>query len=131
MGIDREQARPILVTGGHRSGTGWVGQVLATSAQPVGYLWEPFSLRHRPGTLAVRWPFWFPYITEENGAPYRAPIERTLAWRYAVPSELYSLRSAKDAGRMARDWWRFGRYRRQHAVPLFKDPIAVFSAEWL
>jgi hypothetical protein len=131
MSFDREQARPILVTGGHRSGTGWVGQVLATSTQPIGYIWEPFSLRHRPGTLAVRWPYWFPYVTEENGAQYREPIERTLGWHYAASAELGSLRSAKDAGRMTRDWWRFARHRRRRAVPLFKDPIAVFSVEWL
>src|SRR3954447_25401690 len=105
MGIDREQARPILVTGGHRSGTGWVGQVLATSSQPVGYLWEPFSLRHRPGTLAVRWQHWFPYLTDENGAQYEEPIRQTLGWRYATLAELRSLRSLKDAGRMARDRW--------------------------
>ena len=32
---------------------------------------------------------------------------------------------------MARDAWRFARNRRRRAVPLLKDPIAVFSAEWL
>lgn len=131
MNMESRRERPILVTGGHRSGTGWVGQVLATSSQPIGYLWEPFSLRHRPGTLAVRWQHWFPYLTEENGAQYREPIQQTLAWRYAALAEARSLRTAKDAGRMARDWWRFRRYRRQRAVPLFKDPIAVFSVEWL
>jgi Sulfotransferase family len=123
--------RPILVTGGHRSGTGWVGQILSTSSQPVGYVWEPFSLRHRLGTLNVRWPYWFPYVTSENGAAYRDPIALTLAWRYAAMAETRSIRSAKDIGRMARDWWQFKRFQREQAIPLFKDPIAVFSAEWL
>jgi hypothetical protein len=32
---------------------------------------------------------------------------------------------------MGRDWYRFHRYQRTDARPLLKDPIAVFSAEWL
>jgi hypothetical protein len=123
--------RPILVTGCHRSGTGWVGQVIASSPTPIGYLWEPFSLLHRPGTLDVRWPYWFPYVCTENGPAYRDAIERTLRWEYAAAAELAAVRSPKDAARMARDWSRFRRHRRSEAIPLFKDPIAVLSSEWL
>jgi len=133
---DRERVilpavQPILVTGSHRSGTGWVGNVLAASPQPVGYVWEPFSILHRPGTCAARFPHWFPYICAENEHGVRRPVADTLEWRYAYRAELRAMRSAKDAARMARDAVRFARHRRAHAVPLLKDPIAVFSAEWL
>lgn len=123
--------QPILVTGSHRSGTGWVGTVLAASPQPVGYVWEPFSILHRPGTCAARFPHWFPYVCTENEDGVRGPVADMLAWRYAYAAELSALRSAKDAARMARDAARFARHRRAHAVSLLKDPIAVFSAEWL
>ena len=122
---------PILVTGSHRSGTGWVGQVLAASPRPLGYVWEPFSILHRPGTCAARFEHWFPYVCAENEADVRGPVDAMLAWRYAYGAELRALRRPKDAARMARDVWRFCRNRRAGAVPLLKDPIAVFSAEWL
>jgi hypothetical protein len=122
---------PILVTGGHRSGTGWVGQVLAASPTPIGYVWEPFSVRHRPGTCAARFPHWFPYLNEANANGVERAIADTLAFRYRPLAELRALRSPRDGGRMVRDWWRFERERRRHATPLLKDPIAIYSAEWL
>jgi hypothetical protein len=127
----RPPRRPILVTGAIRSGTGWVGQVLAASPTPIGYIWEPFSVRHRPGTLDIRWRHWFPYICDENAAPYIPAIEQSLRFDYRTSAELRSIRKAKDAGRMGRDWYRWWMQRRRGAAPLYKDPIAVFSAEWL
>jgi hypothetical protein len=127
----RPPQKPILVTGAIRSGTGWVGQILAASPTPIGYIWEPFSVLHRPGTLAIRWPHWFPYVCDENCAPYVAAIARSLRFEYRTGAELRSVQKPKDAGRMARDWYRWRNYRRHGAAPLYKDPIAVFSAEWL
>jgi len=122
---------PILITGSHRSGTGWVGQVLAASPRALGYVWEPFSILHRPGTCAARFPHWFPYVCSENEADVRGPVAAMLEWRYAYGAELAALRGPRDAARMARDASRFRQNRRRHAVPLLKDPIAVFSVEWL
>jgi Sulfotransferase family len=124
--------RPILVTGAHRSGTGWVGSMIAACPSPaVAYLWEPFSLLHRPGTLAVRFPYWFPYVCSENEAPHLEPVRDMLTFRYRPAAELMAVRSVKDAGRLVRDWLQFAQFRRAGARPLLKDPIAVFSAEWL
>src|SRR4029077_8889793 len=64
---------PILVTGSHRSGSTWVGQMLAAGSE-VGYIREPFSVLHRPGVLAVRFPYWFPYVCAENEGPFVAPV---------------------------------------------------------
>ncbi len=124
--------RAILVTGSHRSGTGWVGHMISTSSVPrVAYLWEPFSVLHRPGICNAPFPYWFPYVSYENEQPYVAPVRDMLAFRYKVGAELRAVRSPKDAARLARDRARFSRFRREDARPLLKDPIAVFSAEWL
>jgi hypothetical protein len=124
--------RPILVTGAHRSGTTWVGRVLAASTSPrLGYLWEPFNPRHRPGTFPVRFPRYFEYLCAENGTPYVEPLRAALAFRYRPGAELRSLGGPRDAARMARDWARFARDRRRCAAALVKDPIALFSSEWL
>jgi Sulfotransferase family len=124
--------RPILITGSHRSGTGWVGEMLAATPDPaLAYIWEPFSLRARPGIRDAPFRYWFTYVCAENEAPFKGPLADTLAFRYRPLAELRSLRSPKDAGRFVRDWYVTGRHRRRDAVPVFKDPIAVFSAEWL
>ncbi len=129
--MERPAGKPLLVTGAIRSGTGWVGQMLAASPTPLGYIWEPFSRLHRPGTLAIRWPHWFPYVCAENAEPFVPAIERSLVFDYQAKAELAVLRSVKDAGRMARDVARWRAYRRRGAAALYKDPIAVFSADWL
>ena len=129
--MERPPGKPLLVTGAIRSGTGWVGQVLAASPTPLGYIWEPFSPRHRPGTLAINWPHWFPYVCAENAEPLVPAIERSLRFDYQAGAELAAVRSVKDAGRMARDLTRWRGHRRRGAAALYKDPIAIFSAEWL
>jgi len=106
--------------------------VLAASTSPrLGYLWEPFNPRHRPGTFPVRFPRYFEYLCSENGAPCVEPLRASLGFRYRPGAELRSLRSPKDAARMGRDWARFARDRRRCAAALVKDPIALFSSEWL
>jgi hypothetical protein len=124
------EASPILVTGAHRSGTTWVGRMLSLSPA-VGYVEEPFSLRHRRGICDVIFPYWFMYVTPENEAPYVQPIKDMLAFRYRPGSELRTLHTPKDAARMVRDWWTVAAKRRRGLRPLVKDPIALFSAPWL
>jgi hypothetical protein len=122
--------RPILVTGSHRSGSTWVGKTLA-NAPDVGYIREPFGVHHRRGVLDVRFPYWFPYICSENEAPYLRPMRDMLAFRSHTAAGLASVRSPRDLALAAHDRVEFARFRRRRARPLLKDPIAVFSAEWI
>lgn len=123
--------KPLLVTGAHRTGTGWISRVLAKSPTPLCYVWEPFSPRHRPGALPVRFERYFQYVCAENAGDLADALADTIALRYRPLAELRSLRNPRDAGRMARDWWVFSRERRRGAAALLKDPIALFSSEWL
>ncbi len=105
--------------------------ICAAPSPPVAYLWEPFSLEHRPGICDANFPVWFQYVCADNADEYRGPIADMLAFSYKTHAELRVARTPRDAARLVRDRARFARYRRQSAVPLMKDPIAVFSAEWL
>jgi hypothetical protein len=120
---------PILVTGAHRSGTTWIGKMLAASPD-VTYISEPLNVLHRPGVLRVPTRFWYTYICKDNQAEFLSAFQETLRFRYHLWLELRSLRSAKDVGRMLRDlsWFLGGRLRRTR--PLLKDPFTVFSAPW-
>jgi len=120
---------PILVTGAHRTGTTWVGKMLAASGE-AAYISEPLNILHRPGVLLTPTRYWYTYICKENEAEYLPGLRQTLSFRYHTWAEIRSLRSRKDFLRMGRDWSTFlvGKIRRQR--PLLKDPFAVFSAPW-
>lgn len=122
--------KPILVTGSHRSGTTWIGKMLAATPE-VGYIHEPFNLTHRPGICTAKFPYWFTYITEENEAPYYEPLKNTFAFHFSLRAELPSIHSLRHACRMIKNYKNFALYRFRHAAPLIKDPIALFSSEWL
>ncbi len=125
-------SKPILVTGAHRSGTTWVGKMIAASPQ-VYYIQEPFNVDYppRPGISRTRMHYWFTYIAEQNANSYYQDLQDTLACRYDLRAESAALRSSRDVLRMLRDSSYTTYSRITHKSPLVKDPIALFSAEWL
>ena len=126
----RDDGTPILVTGSHRSGSTWVGRMIATSPR-VGYVHEPFNVNHHPGICPMRVPYWFTYVTEENAAAFRPAIEETLRFSYSPLAELKAARRPRHLARLIVDGGRFMRNRLLRCRPLLKDPLALFSAEWL
>lgn len=121
--------KPILVAGAHRSGTTWVGRMLAADPN-TAYISEPLNVLHRPGVLRAEVKHWYQYVAPENEAQYLPAFRDLLAFKYFLFDEIKSLRSRKDFLRMGRDLAIFtnGRLRKQRA--LLKDPFAVFSAPW-
>lgn len=122
--------KPILVTGSHRSGSTWVGQMLALPSS-VAYIHEPFNLYHRPGICKAKFDHWFSYVCDQNESLYLDDLESTLRFKYSVKEEVKVIGSAKDVLRLLRDYGRFTSYRLFSKRPLVKDPIAIFSAVWL
>lgn len=120
---------PILVTGSHRSGTTWVGRMLCASDE-AGYVHEPFNPIRSPGWFPEPLPYWFMYLTEVNAGPYESAIEDMLSFRYPARSLLRS-RSPKDVARQVPEIGRSLLYRARKRRALLKDPMALFSAEWL
>ena len=114
--------RPILVTGSIRSGSTWVGRMIASHPH-VTYVSEPMNA----GTSRSPIRHSFPFVTEQN----RQAVHSYLRTILACPDEaLYQLPPSRRWLRVDRvirgQWWRL-RGRR----PLVKDPTAFFSAEWL
>jgi sulfotransferase family protein len=115
--------RPILVTGMHRSGTTWVGRMLAASREAV-YFHEPLNpdcssaLLHR--TLETQ----YLYITEENEDDYLDAFRRLLA--FPLGSRLLEPRRGQRLRRLGR----LLQARATRARALLKDPFAVFSSPW-
>ena len=122
-------SHPILVTGAHRSGTTWVGRMLAADAN-TAYISEPLNVLHRPGVFSAKVSRWYQYICDENESEFLKPYEELLDFDYHLWAEIRSTRSRKDFLRMGRDFIIFynGSLRGQRV--LIKDPFAVFSTPW-
>ena len=124
------RTQPILITGAHRSGTTWVGKMLAL-APGVGYVHEPFSPKTPNGLSPAGFRRYYTVVTTENAARYRPGLEESLELRYDLGAQLRSVRSWRDVARIPRDYRRLRDWRRNGRRPLMKDPIALLSAEWL
>ncbi|MBK9600231.1 MAG: sulfotransferase [Anaerolineales bacterium] len=94
--------QPILVTGAHRSGTTWVGRMLAANPQ-TAYISEPLNVLHRRGVYRADVQNWYQYITAENEGVYLPAFHELLNYRYHLFAEIGSIRSQKDFLRMGRD----------------------------
>jgi hypothetical protein len=120
---------PILVTGTHRSGSTWIGKMLAADAT-TAYVSEPLNILHRPGVFHTKVKYWYQYICDDNENEFLPAYQELLEFDYHFWDEIRSLRSRHDFLRMGRDFYIFynGLIRGQRA--LLKDPFAIFSTPW-
>jgi Sulfotransferase domain len=128
VGASRLGCRPILVTGMFRSGTTWVGRILAASGE-VGYIDEPFNRSATHGG-SIRFPVdhWYTYVTAENERRFLPALVPALRFEYPLARQLTRCRNRTHLRETLRSWRGYVRSRGQR--PLIKDPNAVFSAEW-
>ena len=125
-----QQTRPILVTGTHRSGTTWVGRMIAL-APNVHYIHEPFNPTHDRGVCGAKFDLWFTHVCEQNEAPYYRYLKRAIDLRY---SPIQKIRQTRKVGTVPYALKRsigLARLRLRHPRPLIKGPISLFSAPWL
>jgi hypothetical protein len=120
---------PILVTGTHRSGTTWIGKMLAADSS-TAYISEPLNVLHRPGVFRAKVNHWYQYVCEDNQGEYLPAFYDLFEFDYHLWDEIRSIRSRRDFLRMGRDFLIFynGLMRGQRV--LMKDPFAVFSMDW-
>src|SRR5262245_50057677 len=84
-----------LVTGAHRSGTTWVGKMLAADVD-TAYISEPLNVLHRPGVFHAKVKHWYQYICDENEGEYLPAFQHLLEYDYFMWEEIRSIRSRKD-----------------------------------
>lgn len=97
----------------------------------AGYLHEPFCPNRSPGWLTRPLPYWYMYVTDDNGALYEDAVDRVLRLRYPVARSVLASRAAKDVARQLPEMARGLAHRARRVRPLLKDPFALFSSEWL
>ena len=122
--------KPILITGSHRSGTTWVGKVLA-KAPKVAYVFEPFNIGLNTNVNSKQFANMYQYLCHENDSEYRGSLDDLMSFKYPLMKNLKILNGFKNLAKIARDQFLFLDYATRGCRPLIKDPIAFFSATWL
>ncbi|NEQ82034.1 MAG: sulfotransferase [Moorea sp. SIO2I5] len=122
--------RPILVTGSNRSGSTWIGKTISYSPY-VRYIHEPFNVAIAEGTYSKKLPRWFHYVTPQEQECFQHYIKQVIN----IPNNLIQeLSVALNQGKIRPTASKIVRYYFPGFLgvrPLVKDPIAIFSTEWL
>ncbi len=130
-----DQRAPILVTGAPRSGTTFLGTVLALNRE-VSYIYEPMSGSH--GLRDVPSPLLYVRSGSRNEAAAERMTRDLLAGRgsFRRPPSVGSASLPRAVARRLIGSHGSLRYRRDVLSPsrrrwLLKDPWAAFASEWL
>jgi len=119
----------IFVSGSHRSGSTWLGNIIAQHPD-VKYVSEPFNIElHRKNNPVI---FWFEHISNKSENNRQNEIEQYLKSFYCttlfdIRQSIRRAQTVKDAYRLFKDVYE----RRTTNHTLIKDPIAFFSSEWI
>ncbi|MEO2064660.1 MAG: sulfotransferase domain-containing protein [Christiangramia sp.] len=119
--------RPILITGSHRSGSTWIGNIIS-SANNVFYVQEPFNISiKRDNSPCV---YWFEYVDGKTD-PEKIKFKEYIESFYTFDSkfllkETLQVHSVKGFLDILKD-----SKKRSFNRALIKDPIAIMSAEWM
>lgn len=122
--------KPILVTGCHRSGSTWVGKVLATSPS-VRYIPEPFNINHPQCSCGCKFNLWYQYISQENEAIFYEHLKHKFGLSYDFRGEFKMSNNPKSVLDVLTKSSKLIVRNLLGIRPLVKDPIAFFSAQWL
>lgn len=120
--------KPILVTGSHRSGSTWIGKVIASAPNTL-YVHEPFNIGIKRNNSSLQ--YWNECITDKTDYKKQKEVLQYLKYFYALPSEylIEEIKKIKSYA-LAKDCYWICKQRIINRTVL-KDPIAIFSTEWI
>ena len=125
---EQTPASPVFVSGVIRSGTTWLGRLLASCRNTV-YFHEPFN-PHSPWNAALPVPNQYLYLDEYNGELYRDLLRALVSLEPVFRGERWMAEIVADRREELR------RMLEQQdpeftVTPIIKDPTALYSSEWL
>jgi hypothetical protein len=105
---------------------------MLAAAPSVLYIHEPFKpVKYRPGICSARFDHWFTFICSQNEASVKPALLKTINLQYNWQAEVRTNPGLSNWRKVFHRSLEFRRYRQQGLIPLLKEPIALFSAEWL
>ena len=124
------KGRPILVTGSYRSGSTWVGKMIAASRE-VGYIWEPLNPIHDRGLYRPEIEYFNIWVSHHNASRYDAGMRTLLKFGYNPLVRMAGPGGFRNIPAALFYATRYLGYRIEGRRPLLKDPMALFSASWI
>ena len=125
-----KEIAPILVTGSHRSGSTWVGRTLAYDER-LHYIHEPFNIDIKNSVLNMKFPYWYQFVNSTNEGDYCDRLDSVMSYQYPLLQNIRDSKNLRDVAANIRNQLRSMKAKSACKVPLVKDPLAFFSAEWL
>ncbi|MBN1598317.1 MAG: sulfotransferase [Bacteroidales bacterium] len=122
--------KDIIVTGSHRSGSTWVGNVLCATGELL-YIHEPFNpINIKTNRAPLN--YWFEYLSADDNTERQESFMKYLkeykTFRpFMLPRQLLQTEKLRDYAGLILQQVR--KLFKERAV--YKDPIAIFSAEWM
>ena len=122
----------VLITGTHRSGSTWVGDIISSSHR-IQYIQEPL---HPHNTInRFLWghkiDHFYTHITDYNCAQWESYFNQILCFRPHILSSIISSKNSKDLVSVLKNIVKLTNARFQGCIPLLKDPYALLAAPWL
>lgn len=123
--------KPILVTGAHLSGSTWIGKIIA-SAPGIKYIHEPFNVEITRYQYKSPLKYWFQHVSPGHDKKYEVEVKQYLQTFYKLRlssflKDLSQVHSVKKVASLLID----AKDKITKPRPLFKDPIALLSSEWI
>mgnify|MGYP006289351385 CR=1 FL=1 len=128
--MGKRSKSPILVTGSHRSGSTWAGNMLSWSPE-VAYINEPFNILYKPGSCRPHFKYWYTYVCRDNEEEHIRYLRDCLNYRPHQLPKAVRHGNLGDLPRILRFQAQCLKARWDKKRPLVKDPLAVLSTEWL
>jgi len=99
----------------------------------VHYIGEVFNPDRDPGRCQVSFPKWFTHLPLDTGEPFFSALRDTIiGHKYHLVRGLRSARSPGECKARIKEYLdNLAASRKPGLRSLLKDPIAIFSAEWL
>lgn len=123
-------AAPILVTGTHRSGTTWVGDMLSLGPT-VHYVHEPFAPMYERAWVRRPRPPGYLHQTAEDDGVFSSDLAGIVGLRPPWITIARRTGGLRNAVRVSQEAVTTSLSRRRGARALIKDPFALLMAEWL
>lgn len=122
-------ASPLYITGIHRSGTSWVGNILAGGGEFRVKDEEIFNCEDNMTATPIRQMYL--HVCRENETAYLDYVQGVLDDRYSVMRSLRRIRTVRDIARVVKRKARaLGRAVSPRRRLILIEPIGLLSTEW-
>lgn len=130
--LKRFYNRPIIVTGSHRSGSTWLGKMLSLTRK-IKYVHEPFNKNYPLNSLSPI-TYWFEYVTDSDSFERKNKFIKYLDEIIGLPYHYFTadliIPIVKLKPKILKK--KIGLIQKRLTKRyLIKDPICIFSADWI